>query len=66
MTSDGSNVVNLNRFRKQKARAEKDQRAAENREKFGRKKADKEKDADQQRRLDDHLDQHERAPEIED
>ena len=66
MTSDGSNVINLNRFRKQKARAEKEQRAAENRETFGRSKADKAKDADQQRRLDDHLDRHERAPESED
>lgn len=61
-----NNVVNLNRFRKQKARAEKEQRAAENRETFGRSKADKAKDADQQRRLDDHLDRHERAPESED
>lgn len=66
MTSDGNNVINLNRFRKQKKRAEAELHAAENREKFGRTKAEKESDADRRRRLDDHLDQHERALESED
>ena len=36
-----SNVVNLNRFRKKKKRAEDEQRANGNREKFGRTKAEK-------------------------
>lgn len=58
-----SNIVNLNRFRKQKARVEKEQRAAENRDKFGRTKAEKEKDAAEQKRSRDHLDQHQRSPE---
>ena len=34
--------VNLNKFRKAKRRAEKEQRASENRVKFGRTKAEKE------------------------
>lgn len=63
MTSDGNNVINLNRFRKQKKRAGAEQHAAENREKFGRTKEEKDRDADRQRRLDDHLDQHQQAPE---
>ncbi|MEM6535806.1 MAG: DUF4169 family protein [Pseudomonadota bacterium] len=36
--------VNLNKARKAKARADKDQRAAENRVKFGRTKAEKARD----------------------
>jgi len=36
-------VLNLNRVRKAKARAEKDAEAAENRVKFGRTKAEKQK-----------------------
>ena len=40
-----SKVVNLNRFRKQKARAEADQQAAENRLRFGRSKAEKAREA---------------------
>ena len=66
MTDNGNNVVNLNRFRKQKQRAEKEKRAAENREKFGRAKTEKETDAADRKRLRDHLDKHERAPEGED
>lgn len=57
-----SNVINLNRFRKKKARDDKEQHAAENREKFGRTKTEKEQSATQQNRLNDHLDQHERTP----
>ncbi len=38
-------VVNLNRFRKQKARAEADKQAAENRVRFGRSKAEKAREA---------------------
>ncbi|MEL6859706.1 MAG: DUF4169 family protein [Pseudomonadota bacterium] len=36
--------INLNKFRKQKARADKDQQAQENRIKFGRTKAEKSRD----------------------
>lgn len=52
--------INLNKFRKAKARAEKTQRAAENRVKFGRTKAEKARDklAADQAKL--HLDQSER------
>lgn len=45
-----SNVVNLNRFRKQKARADKEKQAEINRIRHGRTKAQKERElADQQR-----------------
>ena len=53
-----SSPINLNRFRKAKARAEKDAQAEENRVKFGRTKAEKQL----QRAADDkarrHLDGH--------
>ena len=55
-----SNVTNLNRFRKQKTRAEKKARADENVVKFGRSKATKQADkakADRAARL---LDGHKR------
>lgn len=45
-----SNVVNLNRFRKQKARADKEKQAEINRIRHGRTKAQKERElADRQR-----------------
>jgi hypothetical protein len=44
-----SSVVNLNRFRKAKARADKQQRAAENRAAFGRSNVEK-RQADAERR----------------
>ncbi|MEX0303884.1 MAG: DUF4169 family protein [Leisingera sp.] len=51
-------IVNLNRFRKQKKRAEKQAQADRNAVTFGRKKADKELDkarnTQEVRRLDDH------------
>ncbi|MBY6065421.1 DUF4169 family protein [Leisingera aquaemixtae] len=50
--------VNLNRYRKEKARAEKKARAARNAVTFGRSKAEKDLDkarnAQDSRRLDDH------------
>ncbi len=52
--------INLNRFRKSKARADKDVKAGENRAKFGRTKARKQLDqavADKSR---SHLDGHKR------
>ena len=42
-----SKVVNLNRFRKQKARQAAEQQAAENRVRFGRTKTEKQRDAAQ-------------------
>ena len=55
-----SNTVNLNRFRKRKARAGKEQRAAENRAKFGRTKVEKNRDAKEKYNLERRLDAHER------
>lgn len=55
-----SRIVDLNRFRKDKARAEKAQKATENRAAFGRTKAEKNAEkarADQTRKT---LDQHRR------
>lgn len=49
-------IVNLNKFRKAKERAEKDKTSARNREKFGRTRADRDKDADEQQRRDRLLD----------
>lgn len=43
--------INLNKFRKAKARAEKEQRAAENRAKFGRTKAEKAADEARDKKL---------------
>lgn len=51
-----ASVVNLNRFRKGKARADKQQRAAENRALHGRSKAERQKEDDAKRRLRDLLD----------
>jgi hypothetical protein len=51
-----ASVVNLNRFRKDKARAEKAQRAAENRALHGRSKADRQAGTVERRRADRDLD----------
>jgi Domain of unknown function (DUF4169) len=51
-----ASVVNLNRFRKDKARADKQQRAAENRALHGRSKAERQKEADAKRRMRELLD----------
>ena len=45
-------VVNLNRFRKQKARAAKELRAAENRALYGRPKQEREAETTERRRAD--------------
>ena len=50
--------VNLNRFRKQKARAEKKARADENTVKFGRTKSEKQRDKAQSDKAIRHLDGH--------
>ena len=55
--------VNLNRFRKDKARAEKKARADENAAKFGRTKAEKQRDALIADKAVRHLDQHKREDE---
>jgi hypothetical protein len=49
-------IVNLNKVRKAKARAEKEESAAANRAKFGRSKAEKAKVSAEQKRLDRNLD----------
>ncbi|MDP4065029.1 hypothetical protein IMCC1933_17860 [Rhodobacteraceae bacterium IMCC1933] len=54
--------VNLNRFRKAKARAEKSTRAAENSVKFGRSKGQKRLQETKNAAQVQHLDQHKRDP----
>lgn len=54
--------VNLNRFRKEKARAEKKARADVNSVKFGRSKAQKTLDETTTEKQDNTLDQHKREP----
>lgn len=56
-----ADLVNLNRFRKQKARAEKEAEAAENRVRFGRTKAEKQAEAQEAARKARLLDGHRRA-----
>ncbi len=57
MTAD---IVNLHRFRKGKARAEKDAAAAENRARFGRTKSEKERSMTEAEGAARHLDAHRR------
>ncbi|MEL6360857.1 MAG: DUF4169 family protein [Pseudomonadota bacterium] len=56
------NVVNLNRFKKNKARAEKEKSAAENRAKFGRTKAQRTNDENGRSSADKLLDGHQIDP----
>lgn len=58
-----SDVINLNRFRKRKKAAEKEAQAAENRAKFGRTKAEKERDKRARDELASHVDGHRRESE---
>ncbi len=53
-----SNVINLNRFRKAKKRAEAKQSAEENRSKFGRTKSEKAKAASEAEDASRHIDGH--------
>ena len=55
-------VVNLNRARKDKAKADKDAKAAQNRVVFGRTKAEKQKAAAEKRIADKIVDAHKREP----
>ncbi|WP_347864539.1 MULTISPECIES: DUF4169 family protein [Planktomarina] len=57
-----SQPVNLNRFRKAKARAEKSARATQNAVKFGRSKAEKHLQETKNAAQVQHLDQHKREP----
>ncbi|MGH1465490.1 MAG: DUF4169 family protein [Cognatishimia sp.] len=52
--------VNLNRFRKDKARADKKARADQNAARFGRSKAEKQRDRQAEKTAKDHLDNHKR------
>jgi len=54
-----SDVVNLNRFKKQKARAEDRKRADENRAKFGRTKGEKNREKSALEKRERELDGHE-------
>jgi hypothetical protein len=58
-----STPVNLNRFRKQKARAEKAARATQNAAKFGRSKQSRLQDWSASEKADKHLDGHKRETE---
>lgn len=51
-----SNVINLNKFRKKKARAEKEKRAETNRRLHGRTKAEREREAAAKERLEKRID----------
>jgi len=57
-----SQPINLNRFRKAKARAEKSARATQNAVKFGRSKAEKHLQETKNAAQVQHLDQHKREP----
>lgn len=57
-----SKPVNLNRFRKEKARADKKARADENSVKFGRTKSEKQRDTNKTQADIRHLDEHKREP----
>lgn len=55
-----ADLINLNRARKDKARAEKEAQAAANRARFGRSKAEKQKDAAEKARAERIIDGHHR------
>ena len=55
-------LVNLNRARKARAKADADKKAADNRLKFGMTKAEKAKSADAKARLARHVDGHRLPP----
>ena len=55
-----SEIVNLKRHRKRLARAEDEQKAAENRRRFGRPKAEREREEVEEARAQRHIDGHKR------
>lgn len=58
-------LVNLNKARKARAKAEAEKKAADNRAKFGMTKAEKTKIADEKSRLARHVDGHKRDEDAE-
>ncbi|MDE9449271.1 DUF4169 family protein [Aliiroseovarius sp. Z3] len=63
MVGSGSGPVNLNRYRKEKARADKKARADENAVKYGRTKAQKAAESADKARAERLLDSHRTDPE---
>ena len=57
-----ADIVNLNRARKAKGRADKEAQAAQNRIAFGRTKAEKQQAAAEKARADRQIDDHKRTP----
>ena len=57
-----ADIVNLNRARKAKVRADKEALAAQNRIAFGRTKAEKQQAAAEKTRADKQIDDHKRTP----
>jgi hypothetical protein len=57
-----ADIINLNKHRKHKARADAERRAADNRVRFGRTKAEKQKDAAETEAARHKLDQLRREP----
>jgi len=57
-----ADIVNLNRARKAKVRADKEAQAAQNRIAFGRTKAEKQQAAAEKARADKQIDDHKRTP----
>ena len=55
-----SEIVNLKRHRKRLARAEEEQKAAENRRRFGRTKSEREREEAEDDRAQRHIDGHKR------
>ena len=55
-----ADVVNLRLARKRKVRQERERRADENRARYGRTAAERQRDADEESRLKRHLDRHRR------
>lgn len=53
-------IVNLKRHRKRLARAEEEQKAAENRRRFGRSKAERQRNETEEARAQRHIDDHKR------
>ena len=58
MNNPANKLVNLNRVRKQKKRVDDEKKAAENRVKFGRTRAEKNNDKKAQENLARHVDGH--------
>ena len=53
-------IINLNKKRKEKAKLDKERKAAENRRKFGRSKAEKQRETIEKNKLKSHIEGHQR------